>query len=68
MPEARRRSVPFLNLRPGPKFIKGFRGRHKDVINLHRPCPQEAIRYASTNADVLTSHFAALERIVRENE
>jgi hypothetical protein len=61
MPEARRRSVPFLNGRPGPKFIKGFRGRHKDLIKLHRPRPQEAIRYASTNADVLTSHFAALE-------
>jgi hypothetical protein len=67
-PEARRRSVPFSNGRPGPKFIKGFCGRHKDVNKLHRPRPQEAIRYASTNADILTPHFAALERIVRENE
>jgi hypothetical protein len=29
MPEARRRSVTFLNGRPGPKFIKGFGHRHE---------------------------------------
>jgi hypothetical protein len=39
-----------------------------DVNKLHRPRPQEAIRYVSTNADVLPSHFAGLERIVCKNE
>jgi hypothetical protein len=68
MPVALRGSVRFVNGRPGHNFIKGFRGRRKDVIKLHRPRPQEAIRYVSTNADVLPSHFAALERIVCKNE
>lgn len=56
----------FKNGTPGRKFLQSFQKRHKDELIFARPTRQEAIRYAACNRDTLTTHFAALEKVIND--
>lgn len=66
-PEGRRNTLRFVDGRPGRSFCRGFEKRNRDAICFKKPSPQEAARFRATNAENLTSHFAAVERIIHEN-
>jgi hypothetical protein len=53
---------------PGKKFLRGFEGRHTNIIRFGRVSKQEAVRYLAGNGDVLTTHLAAIENIIRIND
>lgn len=65
--EDRRTRLPFTSGRPGQKFARNFRRRHADKLRFGRATKEEAKRFASTNAENLTSFFAAIEKVVLEN-
>jgi len=67
MDASRAASMPFIGGRPGKKFLSAFLKRHSKAIRLGRPSSQEDIRWASTNATTLTSHFAQVEALIREH-
>lgn len=67
-PAERQNALRFVNGRPGRSFCRGFEKRHRDAICFKKPSPQEAARFRATNADNMTSHFAAIERIIHEND
>eukprot|EP00171_Calliarthron_tuberculosum_P002436 IDg2436t1 len=54
----------FRNGKPGKDWINGFCKRND--LSLKKPKRQAAVRYAATNAEVLTSHFDTLGRIYDE--
>ena len=67
MPEHRQRKLPFKNLRPGRRFAQSFEARHKRRIRFGKSSPQEGKRFRCTNAENLTSYFAALEDVIKTN-
>jgi len=67
MPEARHATIPFQNGRPGRKFIRGFIARHRSVLVYRRPLRQQNARFASVNVHNMTTHFAAVEALVKEH-
>lgn len=67
MPLERRSKLPFVNCRPGKKFVRLFTARHIAQIKLGKARPQEAVRWAATNADVLTTHFVQIEALMKEH-
>jgi hypothetical protein len=66
MPQIRQSKLRFKKGRPGAKFLRGFVRRHGKVVRLGKTRKQEAVRFQSTNADVLTTHAAALEKLITE--
>jgi hypothetical protein len=67
MPHIRQRKLRFKGGRPGAKFLRGFVRRHASVVRFGKTRKQEAVRFQATNADVLTTHAAALEKLITEN-
>jgi DDE superfamily endonuclease len=49
------------------KFLRGFIRRQASVVRLGKTRKQEAVRFQATNADVLTTHAAALENLIAES-
>lgn len=64
MSQKRRSKIPFRNCRPGCKFINNFERHHRYEIKIAKASKQEAIRWKSTNAETLTTHFAEIEAIL----
>jgi hypothetical protein len=67
MPQIRQSKLRFKRGRPGAKFLRGFVRRHASVVRLGMARKEEAVRFQATNADVLTIHAAALEKLITEN-
>jgi hypothetical protein len=65
MTATRRSKLRFSNGIPGIKFLRGFERRHADRIRFGRASRQEAIRFLAINGDVLTTHLAAIENLIR---
>jgi hypothetical protein len=51
----------------GCEFLRGFVRRHSSVVWLGQSIKQQAVRFQATDADVLTTHAAALEKLNTEN-
>ena len=68
MPMDRQNALPFTNNRPGRKFLRGFESRHKRELKIGKARPQEEKRWRATNADVLKTHFAEIEALVKEHK
>eukprot|EP00171_Calliarthron_tuberculosum_P001518 IDg1518t1 len=66
LPPSRRAALPFRDGRPGGKFMRNFALRNRDRLRFAKPVRQDAKRFAAANADSLTSHFAALARLVHD--
>jgi hypothetical protein len=45
-------------------FLRGFEGRHANIIRFGSASKQEAVRYIAGNGDVLTTYLAAIENII----
>ena len=67
LPQSRPQKLPFVNNRPGKTFLCNFRKRHSDSIQFKRCSKEEEIRWKSCSAEVLTTHFAAVHKIIAEN-
>jgi len=67
MPFSRRLTLPFRDGRPGRRFVKNFLARHKEVLAYREPLRQEAARFRAVNAETLTTHFAALQKVIQDN-
>ena len=65
MTPKRREKVPFIANCPGKKFIRNFETRHQSVIKIGKASRQDALRYRTTNAHNLSTHFAELESIIK---
>lgn len=65
-PEYRRKKIPFVDNRPGRKFLTLFLKRHANRIRLGKASKEEEIRWRSGNAEVFTNHFATLEKLVAD--
>ena len=52
---------------PGTRYLRNFHRRHRDKILFCKALRQEAVRFQSCNGDVLTTHFARLEKIIQEH-
>lgn len=63
----RRNRLQFRNGRPGRRFARNFRKRHANKLRFGRASKGEAKRFAATNADNLTSFFAAIEKVMSDN-
>lgn len=59
--DERKQTLPFHDNIPGKRWPRSFYGRQKNFLQLGYPSVQERKRFAATNAEVLTSHFSALE-------
>jgi hypothetical protein len=68
MDENRRAKLRLVNGIPRKSFLRGFEGRHANNIRFGRASKQEAVRYLAGNGDVLTTHLAAIENIIRIND
>jgi len=47
-------------------LFRNFTNRHHGKLRFVRPLAQEAVRFKAVNSDVLTSHFATLEKVVEQ--
>lgn len=65
MTPERRNDIPFINGRPGRKFLRNFEWRHKNEIKIGKPSRHEAIRWKATNGENLTTHFAEIEHLIK---
>lgn len=63
---ARRAKLRFKEGIPGRKFVTGVIARHRSKIKFAKASPQEAVRFAAVNADVLTTHIATLEKLIKD--
>lgn len=59
--------LPFTSGRQGQKYARNFRQRHADKLRFGRATKEGAQRFAATNAENLTSFFAALEKVISDN-
>ena len=64
---ARRLSLPFKDERPGAKWLRGFRTRYKSQIAFTKPTRQESLRFSACRGEVLSEHFAKLEKLMQEH-
>ena len=64
----RRLRIPFRDGKPGSKWLRGFRARHRNRLTFAKPTRQEALRCAACTSEVPTSHFAKLERLIADND
>ena len=60
----RRLRIPFRDGKPGSKWRRGFRARHRNRLTFAKPTRQKALRFAACSAEEVTSHFAKLERLI----
>lgn len=67
MPIARQQALPFVNNRPGRNFLRGFEARHKSQVKIGKDRPQEEKRWRATNVNVLTTHLAEIEALIKEH-
>lgn len=65
--EERQKKLRFKDNRPGDNFCRLFEKRHSDCLSFRKPSKQEAKRFLATNADVLTTHLASIERLINEH-
>ena len=63
----RRLRIPFRDGKPGSIWLRGFRARHRNRLTFAKPTRQEALRFGACSAEVLTSHFPKLERLIADN-
>ena len=68
MPPARVLALPLISHDPSQQYIRSFRKRHASSLFFRKPLRQEAKRISAVNADVLTKHFAMLEKPTSEND
>eukprot|EP00171_Calliarthron_tuberculosum_P006070 IDg6070t1 len=66
LPLSRQAALPFRDGKPGVKFMRNFARRHRDRLRFAKPLRQEAKRFSAANAEALTTHFAALARLVED--
>lgn len=59
--------MTFRDGRPGRKFVKYFLERHSSIIKLGKPRKEQELRYKSCNADTISTNFAALKKIISDN-
>ena len=64
-PQSRKSKLPFVNGKPGRKFLRFFALRHSSEIKFGRASKQEQARWRATNAQNRTHHFAEIERLIR---
>ena len=67
LPPERQVSLPFLNNRPGKKFLRNFQDRNKEAIVFKRSSKEEDLRWRSCNAETLTTHMASIGKLIKEN-
>ena len=67
MTTGRRLSLPFKNCSPSSHYLRDFTRRYRTKIRFAKPLRQEALRFKAVNGDVLTSHFAVIEKMIREH-
>ena len=68
MTPGRRLSLQFKNGSPGSHYLRDFTRRHRTKIRFAKPLRQEALRFNAMNGDALTTHFAIIEKIIREHQ
>lgn len=52
---------------PGRDCLRSFRRRYKAKLAFGKPIRQEAKQFRQVNPEVLRTHFACLEKLIREN-
>ena len=67
MDPTRRLLLPFRLGVLGRVSIRSFRGWHNAKLAFGQPICQEAKRFKRVNSEVLTTPFAFLEKLIREN-
>ena len=65
---SRRVTFPFKKHKPSPGYLGAFRKRHAKVIKFGKPLRQEAKRFRSVNMEALTTHFASVEKRIKDND
>ena len=63
----RRATLPLKNNVPSHTFSFSFRRRHVDRLSFGKRLRQEPKRFLAVNADVLSTHYATLERFVEDH-
>ena len=48
-------------------FLRAFRRQHHAEISVSKPLRQGAFRLAHVNSEVLSTHFATLEKLIQKN-
>lgn len=67
MPKERREEFPFKDCIPDSGFIKGFKVRHNGEIHLGHASKHEEVRYRACHAEIMTTHFLAFQKLLRDN-
>lgn len=60
-------TVPFSDKGPGDKFLRSFKKMHKHQRHCRRPLHQKGQRFRAVNSEFLTTHFASIEKLVKEH-
>ena len=68
MTPGRRLSLQFKNGSLSSHYLRDFTRRHRTKIRFAKPLRQEALRFNAVNGDALTTHFAIIEKIIREHQ
>ena len=70
MAPARRRIFPSKIERPGPRFLceflREFYKQNSVVLRVRRPRSKESERFQAVKSEVMTAHFAVLEKSIQE--
>lgn len=67
LPKERQTKTNFKDNRQGRKFVRLFLQRHSSKICLGRPRKEQELRFRSCNAETLSTHFAALKKVIEDN-
>lgn len=66
MPSWRKKRLRFKNSQPGDTFCRVLERCHSEEIKYAAVQRQTAMYFGGTNAEVLTSHFAGLELLIKK--
>lgn len=67
MTPGRRVLLQSKNGSPGAQYVREFTQLHRERIMFARRLRQEALRFNGVKAEVLTTHFATIDKIIYEN-
>lgn len=67
MSSERRKNLQFKNGMPGKKWLQCITERHSRSLSFMKPTCQEALRFAACNGDTMATHFATLEKVLKEH-
>ena len=67
LPTSRRANLPFKKHKPSHGYPRTFRKRHAKLMKFVNPLRQEAKIFRSVDTEALTTPFATVERLVKDD-